>query len=174
MAMGIRQAIQENRQVGIVVTVVLLAVGGIAIFYQVRGLGSPRPIVPEYYFTTDDGQTLFAESAERVPPFDRGGKQAVRAYVFKCSGKQFVGYLERYTEETRRLMMQADEAVKNARPGERPPPIIAQAASAARAGREVKRPGDASWVLAYSSEGTKVTGMQCPPGQSGEPEPVAP
>jgi hypothetical protein len=172
--MGIRQALEENKRIGLAITAAVVVCAGAFVLYQLNGMRGPRRTVPEYYYTVDDGNTLFTATGESLPPFDHGGKQAVRAYVFECSGQRFVGYLERYNDETRKLLIQAEQAVKNAKPGDHAPPVIAQAAGAARFGREVKRPGEAKWVPAGSAEGAKVTTVQAPPGTSGQPELVNP
>jgi hypothetical protein len=40
-------------------------------------------------------------TASNIPPFAKDGKEAVRAYVFECGGKQFVNHLERFTPEAK-------------------------------------------------------------------------
>jgi hypothetical protein len=172
--MGIRQALEENKRIGLAITVAVVVCAGAFAIYQLNGMRAPRVSVPQYYYTDDDGKTLFSATGELVAPFDHGGKQAVRAYVYECSGKRFVGYLERYNDETKKMLLAAADAVRNAKPGDQAPPVIAQAAGAARGGREVKRPGDAKWVPAMSGEGGKITTVQTPPGSSGQPELVNP
>jgi hypothetical protein len=172
--MGIRQALQDNKRLGTVAVLVLFIVAVGSLVYQVLANRTSGPTVPQYFYTTDEGKNWFTGPATLMPPFDHGGKQAVRAWVYECSGKQFVAYLERFTEEARRLGAQADEANRNAKKGDEPPPILWQAASARRTGREVKRPGDKDWVSVYSKEGAKITDVQCPPGMSGTPQAVTP
>lgn len=48
------------------------------------------------FFSDDDGTTYFADDVYKAFPFDHDGKQAYRAYVFRCgSTGPFVGYLGR-------------------------------------------------------------------------------
>ena len=171
---GIRQKLSESRKTGMVLGVLLFIGGTIAVAYQIRDFGPRRPTVPQFFYTVDDGTTTFAAAGDSLPPFDHEGKQAVRAYVYECSGKSFVGYLERFTPETRKLVMELDEVIKNAKPGDRPPANLRQVEGARRSGREVKRPGDASWVPVYSQQGAKITDVKCPPGMTGTPELVDP
>jgi hypothetical protein len=171
---GIRQKLSESRKTGMVLGVLLVIGGTIAVAYQVRDFGPRRPTVPEFFYTVDDGKTTFAASGESLPPFDYKGKPAVRAYVYECSGQQFVAYLERYTPEARRLVRELEEAVKNAKPGDQPPANLRQVEGARRSGREVKRPGDAAWVPVYSKQGAAITDVKCPPGMTGTPELVDP
>ena len=59
-----------------------------------------RPAGAMRYFSTDDGKTWFADEATKLAPFRKDGKDAVRAYVFKCAdGKKFIAFLERLTPE---------------------------------------------------------------------------
>ena len=59
-------------------------------------------MLSQVFFTDDDGKTWFPDDAKRVPPFDRNGKPAVRAHVYKCGGKTFVNHMERYTPEAKK------------------------------------------------------------------------
>ena len=172
--MGIRQKLAENRGLGVGVAILLLIGGAIVIGYQMRALGPPPSTTPQAFYTNDDGKTLFVAPSDSLPPFDHGGKPAVRAYVYKCSGQQFVGYLERYTDEAKRMVRELDEAVKNAKPGGQPPANLGQLVNARRFGREVKRPGDKNWVSVGSREGGRAIDVQCPPGIVGTPELVLP
>jgi hypothetical protein len=113
---------------------------------------------PDNYYTDDDGKTFFAASSANVPPFDHNGQQAVRAYVFKCGGQQFVGYLERFTPRYH------DAVVAH---GETPESV--------RFGREIKNPGEAKWhaVTDLATE-NKLTDVHCPSGGADIPEAVEP
>jgi len=114
--------------------------------------------MPDSCFSIDDGKTWFAASSSNVPPFDYNGKQAVRAYVFECNGKRFVGFLERFTPEAHKLMVE-NKGTPQTRVY----------------GREMKRPGDATWVKSGDYNGMgKVMDIKCPDGSSGTPEPVEP
>jgi hypothetical protein len=172
--MGVREKLAERKGLTVAFGTVLLAVGVAAAFYQFRDMSPGIPKMPTVYYTIDEGKNLFTGSADLLPPFDHDGKPAVRAYVFKCSGKQFVGYLERLTPEARQMARELDEAVKNARPGDKPPANLQQLANARRFGREVKRPGEGKWVPIGSSEGAKVVEVQPPAGASGPVERVDP
>jgi hypothetical protein len=60
--------------------------------------GAVHAGVPKAFFTTDDGKSFFVDRFDRVPPFRKDGKTAVRAQVFSCDDgrTKFVGYLEMY------------------------------------------------------------------------------
>src|SRR5438270_819832 len=105
--MGLRDRINQNPR--ITTTVIGLVVAGIVAVIVVQVLANRRgPVtkMPDSFFTVDDGKTWFAASTSNVPPFDYNGKQAVRAYVFQCNGKKFVGFIERFTPEAHKLMVE--------------------------------------------------------------------
>src|SRR5438552_9704577 len=109
--MDIRQKLNEHRRttIGVVGAVVVLVVGFIVM--QVLANRKTFPTKhPNSYYTVDDGQNFFTANSETVAPFDYNGKAAVRAYVFECSGKRFVGYLERYNPEARRSLVELKES----------------------------------------------------------------
>jgi hypothetical protein len=172
--MGVRQRLAEKKVLGIALAALALIVGAVAIGYQVSAMGPAKPTAPQTFYTVDDGKTLFTDSTELLPPFDHNGKPAVRAFVYECNGKRFVAYLERFTDQAKRMVKELDDAVKNAKPGGKPPPNLVELTNARRFGREVKRPGDATWVSIGSKEAGKIMSVVPPPGMSGRPELVQP
>jgi hypothetical protein len=68
----------------LVAALLLLIVGmGGVIWWEARPAPKEEAVTRAFY-TTDDGKTWFTDDAERLPPFDHGGKQAVRLYLFSC------------------------------------------------------------------------------------------
>jgi hypothetical protein len=172
--MGIRQTLGEKKALGIAAAALALILGAVAVAYQVSEMGPAKPAAPQTFYTDDDGKTFFTDSTALMPPFDHKGKTAVRAYVYECNGHRFVAYLERYTDQAKRMVKELEDDVKNAKPGDKPPANLAELMNARRFGREVKRPGDATWVSIGSKEGGKVQAVHPPPGLSGEPQLVTP
>jgi hypothetical protein len=154
----VRQWLNEHPGVagGIVAAVVALAVG--VVVFQVLGARQKFPTrLPKAFYTVDDGKTFFEAGSENIAPFDHKGQQAVAAYVFECNGKRFVGYLERYTAGARQKLI--------AQKGTPQDQIY---------GRELKRPGDSTWVKSGDFAAVaKVSDVKCPDGH-GMPEPVEP
>jgi len=155
--MGIRDRVNQNPRVAIAVAGVVVAA---AIMFAVMHVWAGRPRIvselPDGFFTVDDGKTYFKASTDNVAPFDRDGKSAVRAYVFDCKGKRFVGYLERYTPEGRKAMIEKRGS-----------------AGTQNWQREVKAPGEGTWVnVSETARANKIQDVHCPDG--GEPEPVEP
>jgi hypothetical protein len=148
--------------------------GVAAIVWQVRSAMPPGRVVPEAYYTTDGGKTFFADTEERVPPFDHNGQEAVRAMRFKCGGTEFVGYLQRFNADAKKTLEEVAEFAKTAKKGDKPPAAVFRADGASRGGREVRRLGDTKWYNFGSTEGSKIMDVKCPDGSAGTPEPVVP
>jgi hypothetical protein len=138
--LSIREKLQKNPSLvaGFAGVVIIAAV--VSIVMQARsssGGGS------QAFYSADDGQTYFADSKLLVVPFDKGGKQVVRAHVFRCGGKPVVGYLERYTPAALKVM----EDVRQAKAEKRPPKDIGALMNLSSAGIEVKKPGAGNpWI----------------------------
>lgn len=120
------------------VTALLLIIAGtgVVIWQETRPKPRDEPVLRAYY-TTDDGKTWFTDDAERLPPFDHDGRQAVRLHLFTCDeGKtRFVGYLEKLPEEAFTTLKAEGQD-----PAKMDDDDIAE-----RFGWLAKRPGDAEW-----------------------------
>jgi hypothetical protein len=149
--MGIRQLMDERPRIasGIAAAVVVAAIVAVIVEINANRRGYPTAVFLSYY-SVDDGKTYFTDRADLIPPFDHNGQQAVRAYVYKCDGKPFVGYLERFGAE-------AHAAILSGKPVD----------NYLRFGREIKRPGDATWVKSgnLTIEG-KVANITWPDGHT--------
>src|SRR5947207_12339964 len=98
----------------------------------------PVRIMTKSYYSTDDGKTYFEDSADHLVPFDKDGKEAVRAHVFQCGGgAPFVGYLEKLDSKVKARLDDFFADPKNK--GKMMPGQI----EAEESGRMVKRPGGA-------------------------------
>jgi hypothetical protein len=166
--MGIREELNKRPQAATIAAVVLLVVGIGAMAFQLSGARGVSG--EEAFYTVDDGANWFADDANKLPPFQHDGKEAVRAYVFECNGKQFVNHLERYTPERRKLAEATAQAKKAGQPLPPPPAVARQAANW---GLEVKKPGDKAWVAGSDlAKSSQIMRARCPDGK--EALPVAP
>ena len=173
--MGVREKINQHPRVAVTVWATLLCVCAVAIAYNIREMTPRGAEVPEAFYTTDDGKTLFSAPSDRLAPFEEAGKQAVRAQVFRCEhAEPFVGYLERYSPEAHRIITEVEYAAKHAKPGDPPPKSLAAVPNAQRNGRQVKKPGDREWVDVFSAAGNRLTTVTCPKGGADRPVPVLP
>lgn len=137
--MSIRETM--NRHPGLttlaMIPVIALAIG-IAIWWQLPE--KPAKVQTQSFFTVDDGKTWFADDMNKVPPFDKDGKQAVAAFVFRCgSGQPFVGYLESLTPEAKKKVTEIMKEGVNR--GNAP-----QLGMTRGMGVQRKKPGDTEWV----------------------------
>ena len=165
--MGLRQTINEKPALagGVSVAIVVLAI--LIVVWQMHGScgEQPRPALSNQdYFTTDDGQTFYPDSLDNIPPYKHEGKEAVRAFVFKCgSGAPFAGYLQRATASGRK---QYSTFGRSSRVTASNPAIF-----------EVKKPGKANqWVPVdndHSRQWRDIIQVKCPNGTD-SPAPVIP
>ena len=168
--MGIRETLNKNPGIttGATAAIILIAIG--FIIYQLSGGGAPS-VATEAYFTIDDGKTWFADDINKIPPFDKDGKQAVKAYVYKCpGGDPFVSHLERYTPEGKKAL---EAAQKSNDPNN---PVVLEDVMAN--GVEVKKPG-ADPVKGWAKQSNsaiagKIMELKCPDGKVEGIEPVVP
>ena len=125
--MGIRETINRNSAVSTGVMICMVIVAVVVIGLELRGDDGKPPA--KNFFTTDDGQTWFADSSSKLPPFDHDGAKAVRCYVFKGSSGKFTGLLEKYSDDTLNQLAHRDPNV----PLHSSPPVM------------VKKPGEKDW-----------------------------
>jgi hypothetical protein len=164
--MGIREDLNKRPKVAAGVTAVALVVVIGAMAMQLSGRGA-RGSSDRAFFTTDDGGHWFVDDADKLPPFQHDGKEAVRAYVFECNGKRFVNHLERFTPERRKLAETAAQATKAGQP---PPPPPAAARQTVNWGLEVKKPGGKEWVAGGNlAKSSLIMKAKCPDGQDALP-----
>jgi hypothetical protein len=153
--MSVREWIDKNQQAASIGAgaVVVLAIG--LIIYQ---LLPERPETKAWY-TTDDGKTWFKDSNRLVPPFERNGKEAVLAKVYKCNGKEFVAWMERYKPEPAKKMREF-RAKEDA--GEAPPDSMI--AGIGLGSVEYKRPGAKEQWTTELHLMTDMMQVNCPDG----------
>ncbi len=167
--MGIRETLNKNPGLTTGATAGIIILALVFIIYQINGGGTPG-IATEAFYTIDDGKTWFADDVNKVPPFDKDGKQASRVYVYKCAdGKEFVSHLERYTAEGKKAM----EASMKADGGS---PILME--DVMMNGLEVKEPGtDAvkGWVKqSDAARAARIMELKCADGNNAGIVPVVP
>jgi hypothetical protein len=155
--LSIREKLTKNPSLtaGLAGVVIIAAI--ISIVMQARsssGGGSKA------YFTVDEGQTFFTDDKTKIAPFDKDGKQAVRAHVFMCGGKPTVGYISRYTDAALKVI----EDVKLARAEKRPPKDVGALMNLSSTGIEVKRPGAGNpWIKGSdSTRAAEIRAFKCP------------
>lgn len=158
--MGIRETINKNPKQTTAITAGIIALAFIVILWQACGGGGGG--VGQSYYSIDDGRTFFVDASNKIPPFKKDGKDAVRAHVFTCDGgkTKFVGYLEAYSPQDKKMM-------EDAMSGKAPPAAYAGYSGQAM----VKKPGQPQWVplmpgttQVYSA----IVQVNCPDGATPE------
>jgi hypothetical protein len=153
--MGLREALEKRKGVSIGVSAILVLAAIAIIFNETRSNQMTR--IDRAFYSDDDGQTYFVDEVDKLVPFDHNGKQAYRAYVFKCSsGKQFVGYVSRFSDSARAKLQELKSQPYNQ--------VAQQIADAESAGTEFKKPGDSTW---YSQTSAGATGILVPKSPDG-------
>ncbi len=129
MSMGIREKLNRSPGAVAAATAFLFAILAIVAW---REFASRDTLSHVAYYSNDDGVTYFKDQV-RPLPFQKDGKETVRAMVFTCDrgATTFVGY----------LMRPASHAEASST-GEAPRLPFAPAATE----MEVKKPGGAEWV----------------------------
>ncbi len=156
--MGIREKLNQNPRATTAATIAIVV---IALGFIVWQLIPQQPTVQtKQYYSNDDGKTWFADDMNKIMPFDKDGKPAVKANVFRCGGTDFVGYLEKYTDDVRKKV-EAARAKPNADQAEDFPTVV-------------KKPGDAKWLSPRDRGYDKIVTVTCPSGSSDQPDPQMP
>lgn len=150
----------------VAIALVAIAACGFAAYSVTKGMDNgPRPVGEGMaYFSTDDGATWFEAPVSNPSPFDKGGKQAYRVFVWRQgSGEPFVSHLIK-------------NAVAAQRDPNRPPSVAERRTPPSMSARsvEVKRPGEAIWTRADSREGGEILKIKGPDGTTEGLEPVEP
>lgn len=169
--MGIRQTINENPAItgGIAGGIILIAL--VAVVWQAADCGGPdaggRPNTKQF-FTTDDGQTWFADEGSKIPPFKTAdGKEAVRAKVYRCGDDApKVNHLEKYSPADQKQMQ--EQLDKSSNQG-------ANLMALEYMGMQkvmVKKPGDKRWTQMQPNNSASVEKYRqivsptCPDGKT--------
>ena len=157
--MGLREQLNENPRITTGITVAIIVVMLALLLWPRggRGRGFGGPTTAQTFFTIDDGKTWFPDDAKKLPPFKKDGKDAVRAVVYRCGGKEFVNHMERFTVDAQKKL----EAVyaKGDAAGANDPSVIGPIREA---GMEVKSPDGKDWVKIADPKAQEVMKPKCP------------
>ena len=125
--MAIRETIARHSTASTIVVICVVVACIVVVGMELKGDNGQPPA--ENFFTIDDGQTWFPDSATKLPPFDHNGSKAVRCYIFKGKNGKFAGLLEKYSDDTLNQLAHRDPKV----PIYDSPPTM------------VKKPGEKEW-----------------------------
>lgn len=166
MSMTLRDKINRNpKQAGIIGGSLIFLALVFIFWYNCGGSGGAGS--GRSYYSIDDGKTFFEDASNKIPPFTHEGKQAARAHVFRCgSSEPFVGYLEMYTPNDKKVM-------EDALAGKAPPAAYAGFSGQAM----VKKPGaQYQWIalMPGTTQFYAQTVQQAPCPDGTQPERVYP
>jgi hypothetical protein len=164
--MGVRESLNQHSKLVAGVVAGVLVIVFAYIFFTMGGGGTESGPSGGFkaFFSTDGGKTWFPDDAAKIAPFTKDGKEAYRAYVYKCpDGKTFVSHLERFTAEAKKTM----EAAKAGGPKA----VQAVPFDMQSSGIEVKAPGQATWVNQADPRAGAIMTPKC---AGGNPELVTP
>jgi hypothetical protein len=167
-SMGLRESLnQQNPKIVLGVTAGVIVIVAVLFFEMRSGVSAGGGSGPtKAFFSSDDGKTWFADDAAKLPPFETGGKETLRAYVYRCGdGREFVAFLERFTPQGKAQREAARGAGGGGTGG--PPPLLDQSS-----GMEVKAPGSTTWVRESDPRAEGVMSPKCLNG--GKPQIVLP
>jgi hypothetical protein len=169
---GLRETLNKNPALTSAVAGVLVVLAIVYIFWSNKGGQNEFKPVTQYYYTVDDGKTLFADSKDKIVPFMKDGKEAVKARVFRCGskGKPQTAWLEKYTPagkaEMEKYAAQNQPGQPRGRnPAEYDPKYML-----------VKKPLTGAWVnvAEKAAEATKIRDTGCPDSDETAAEEVYP
>ena len=153
--MGIRQKINEHPVLTSIATGIILLAALVFIIIQATKKPRAVPARTKDYYTTDEGKTWFADSVNKVPPFDYNGQEAVRARIYRCGkGPEFVFRLERYRPQAKKQIEELLSKPEDQRVG----------INVLWEDVEMKRPGGTKWFRMEEVEDGKLLNPRCPDG----------
>jgi hypothetical protein len=164
--MRVRESL--NRHSGRAAAVTVAVVAGALLFRYLTAGAGPGANGPSNraFFSNDDGKTWFVDDVHKLPPFQKDGKDAYRAFVYQCAdGKKFVAYLQRYTQGAKQKLGRGGPAAVQG-PGALPGADGGGGGFGDAAGVEVKKPGAESWVSQADPRAVEVMTLKCPGGSS--------
>ena len=135
--------------------IAVILIAAIAMFKELRsGQGADISNVGKVFYSDDDGVTWFLDDAFKGSPFDHKGKEADRAFVYRCGskGRPFVAFLGQYSDD-QRARWAMDTGNK----------VAAQSRVAAELPRKFKIPGG-TWKTV--APGASYPAVRCPAGDS--------
>lgn len=159
--MGLRETLNKRPLIAYSIVSVMVAIAAYVIYTTLSGSGSSIPT--QVYYTADDGQTYYVDSAKLIPPFESDGKTVLRAFVYECHDEEFVNHLMRFRPDSH-------DAIRSEQAESDSPDLTATAYSA----REIRRSGESEWVGIMSPKGIDILQIECPHGGGDYPRPVFP
>jgi len=148
--MQLKEQLTSKKTRSILIGVILLGCAGLLIAYETGAtrLGGPGKM----FVSCDDGATFETDSIKQFPPYTSDGKDYVRAFVFNDGSKQFVGYLMKFSDDTRQRLMTAQDKLGAA--------VVNCDSTGKGCEVFVKRPGEHDWSPLSSPKGLEIESIK--------------
>jgi hypothetical protein len=153
--MGVRETLNKKKSLGVGLGLLFLVGAGALLAYtewpQHHFSGRTE------FYSDDDGQTWFIDSAYKATPFDHNGKQAVRAVIYSCNhgGTKFCAYLMKHGDSDKKRL--DDAAAEAAKTGQTASLVSAFGSLGVQNNMMVKQPGSGHpWVPVLGKAGADV------------------
>jgi hypothetical protein len=87
-------------------SLIIVGVGFLIWFFYFRSKNTEYLSMTWAYYTVDDGATWFQDDANKVAPFEKDGKEAVRCHVYCCkeTRERWAAWLEKWDESAKKEM----------------------------------------------------------------------
>jgi hypothetical protein len=143
--MQLRELIEKNKKVVLaILPVVVLA--SLLLGWHNLHRDDLTGSISRTFFSDDDGKTYFAEDASKGLSFDHDGKPAYRAFVYHSGSRgTYVGLLARPCGD--------DSPTQNTHRPVTHVPVPTGGAKTIPVAFDIKKPGDAKWVVNSSPDG---------------------
>jgi len=113
--MQLREAINQNQNIVVIVAVVIIAVSGLFIAMRCDGGGGRTNYTNKAYYYDTVTEELFVDEGDQLAPITSpDGNPAVRAHIFACGScddddARFVAFYAKYTDEAKQKIEQAQQ-----------------------------------------------------------------
>jgi len=142
--------IQEKPIVGVVIVIVVLGIVGYVMFSRSSTSVEPGS---RFYYDVSSGEMVTFKANEPLPPVTLpSGKEGVLAHVYACgdcSSEQFVGYLQKFTDEYKQIVTRVIDPSQSTDPVVRPMTGELVAANPDAGGQP-------KWIEMNSEAGTQI------------------
>jgi hypothetical protein len=159
--MSVRERMEGTSVAGLGTAIALLLAALVILYGFISSRsGNIQGNPNQAFYSDDDGQTYFKDSAFHFPPFDHNGKTANGALVYDDGNHKFVAYLYRFTPQAAKALQAAYDNPPTGETGADAAAMLGQTPAIHSGGMEIKKPGG-DWMPNWKMGNPRVT---CPDG----------
>ncbi|NJL31702.1 MAG: hypothetical protein HC898_08755 [Phycisphaerales bacterium] len=168
--MSLREVFNRNQGLVAVISFLLMAT---ALFVVYKTMNPSAGTQGNGLLHRHDGKTWFMDKAGLMP-FERDGQPVYKVMLFTDGGSEpFVGYLERYSPEAAKQILQHQSEAGSAENDTHKAMLISNIKSTEL---QIKRPGapESQWIKSSDPAAPATMSVKVRPGNPGPVEPVRP